>query len=112
MEVDLGPFVIMPDHLHGVVTIAPPAQDSGRPSSKETKPPVRALYRRPRSLGSLVAGFKSSTTRRINLLRRSPSAAVWQRNYHEHVIRNDKELAAISEYILSNPLRAALKGRT
>jgi len=110
MEVDLGAFVIMPDHLHGVVAIVPPVQDSS-PSSEETKPQVRALYRRPRSLGALVAGFKSSTTRRINLLRSSPRAAVWQRNYHEHVVRNDKELAAITEYILSNPLKAALKRR-
>ena len=112
MEVDLGAFVIIPDHLHGIVTIAPPAVTSGRPSTVETKPQRRALYRRPRSLGALVAGFKSSTTKRINLLRSSPGAAVWQRNYHEHVIRNDKELARISEYILSNPLKAARKARS
>ncbi len=37
---------------------------------------------------------------------------MWQRTYHEHVIRNDKELAAISEYILNNPLKAARKGRS
>ena len=112
MEVALGAFVIMPDHLHGIVTIAPPALTSSRPSTVATKPQRRALYRRPRSLGALVAGFKSSTTKRINLLRNSLGAAVWQRNYHEHIVRNDKELAAITEYVLSNPLRAALKGRS
>jgi putative transposase len=110
-EVDLGAFVIMPDHLHGIVTLAPPAVTSG-PSIEGSKSRGRALYRRPRSLGALVAGFKSSTTKRINLLRNSPGAAVWQRNYHEHVIRHDKELAAISEYIMSNPLKAARKGRS
>ena len=112
IEVDLGPFVIMPDHLHGVVTIAPPVRDSAKLGFEGPTPQVPALYRRPRSLGSLVAGFKSSTTRRINLLRRSPSAAVWQSNYHEHVVRNDKELAAITQYILSNPVRASLEGRS
>jgi REP element-mobilizing transposase RayT len=112
MEVDLGAFVIMPDHLHGVVVMAPPELIGSGPSTEVSKPQGRALYRPPRSLGALVAGFKSATTKRINLLRGSPGAAVWQRNYHEHVIRNDKELAAISEYILNNPVRAALKGRT
>ncbi len=107
LEVDLGAFVLMPDHLHGIVTIAPPPETST--NSEGIKPQTRSLYRCPRSLGALVAGFKLSTTRRINLLRNSPGAAVWQRNYHEHVIRNDKELAATSEYILSNPLRAVLK---
>jgi putative transposase len=111
LEIDLGPFVIMPDHLHGVVTIGPPVMTSRRITTQGSKP-QRALYRPPRSLGALVAGFKSSTTRRINVLRRSPGATVWQRNYHEHVVRNDKELAAITEYIVGNPLRAALKGRS
>jgi hypothetical protein len=63
-----------------------------------------ALYRPPRSLGSLVAGFKSSTTRRINILRGSPGKTVWQKNYHEHVIRNDMELAAIGDYIQRTPV--------
>lgn len=112
MEVDLGAFVIMPDHIHGIVTIAPAAETSDRPDIEGSKPERRALYRAPRSLGALVAGFKSSTTRRINLVRRSPGAPVWQRNYHERVIRNDKELAAITEYILNNPLRAGRKGRS
>lgn len=112
IEADLGDFVLMPDHLHGIVTIAPPAVAGSKPSRDGIKPQPRTLHRQPRSLGSLVAGFKSSTARRINLLRGSLGAAVWQRNYHEHVIRNDKELAAITEYILSNPLRAALKGRS
>jgi putative transposase len=109
MEVDLGAFVLMPDHLHGIVTIAPPAVASSKSSNEGTRQPSRTLYRPPRSLGALVAGFKSSTTRRINLLRNSPGAALWQRNYHERVIRNDRALAAISEYILSNPLRAVLR---
>jgi putative transposase len=111
-EVDLGTFVIMPNHLHGIVTIAPHAVTRSRANCEGTRAHRPGLHRCPRSLGALVAGFKSSTTKRINLLRSSPAATVWQRNYHEHVIRNDKELAAISEYILNNPLKAARKGRS
>jgi REP element-mobilizing transposase RayT len=48
-------------------------------------------------------GFKAATTTRINEIRQSPGAPVWQRNYYEHVIRNDHELQRIREYIAYNP---------
>jgi len=51
------------------------------------------------------ANFKSASTKRINELRHTPSTPVWQRNYYEHVIRNEDELKAIREYILGNPAR-------
>jgi REP element-mobilizing transposase RayT len=56
-------------------------------------------------VGALVGGFKASTTRRINIVRGPPSPPIWQRNYYEHVIRNESELARIERYILENPLR-------
>jgi putative transposase len=68
------------------------------------KTPGTLLRRPPRSLGSLMAGFKSATTRRINALRGSTGRAVWQSNYHEHVIRNERELAGRT-YIQNNPLK-------
>lgn len=52
-----------------------------------------------------MAGFKASTTRRINNLQATPGKATWQRNDNEHIIRNDDDLARIREYILDNPLR-------
>jgi putative transposase len=105
-EVDLGAFVIMPDHLHGIVMITV-TEGSTRRALIETTTKIWTLHRPPRSLGALIAGFKSSTTKRINLVRNSPGTVVWQSNYHEHVIRSDKELAAISRYIIANPLHAA-----
>lgn len=59
----------------------------------------------PRSLGSFVAGFKSAATKRINNHRGTPGAEVWQRNYHDHVIRNDEEWRRIRRYIRTNPTR-------
>jgi REP element-mobilizing transposase RayT len=50
-----------------------------------------------------VRSFKSTTTRQINLLRGTPGAPVWQRNYYEHVVRNEQDLFAIHQYILDNP---------
>jgi putative transposase len=62
------------------------------------------LRRKARSLSSFVAGFKSATTKRINIVRNTPGAPVWQRNYYEHVIRDSRDLNRICEYIVNNPL--------
>ncbi len=58
----------------------------------------------PRSLSSFVAGFKSAVTKRINEQRGTPGAPVWQRNYYEHIIRNDDSLNRIRAYIMTNPI--------
>jgi REP element-mobilizing transposase RayT len=97
-EIDFDAWVIMPNHMHGIVVINPP---------DTTPPPVGAhgraplpcapqrigiAYRKPRSLSSFVAGFKSATTKRINILRHAAGTPVWQRNYYEHVIRDETSL--------------------
>ncbi len=58
-----------------------------------------------RSLPSFVSGFKSAVTKRINELRRMPGVPVWQRNYYEHIIRDEVSLNRIREYIVNNPLQ-------
>jgi REP element-mobilizing transposase RayT len=50
-----------------------------------------------------MAQYKSIVTKHINTLRDTPGAPVWQRNYYEHIIRNDGELERIRRYILDNP---------
>jgi hypothetical protein len=60
---------------------------------------------RPRSLASWASGFKSSVTSRIRKLWNDPSAVVWQEDYFERIIRDEKELLNIRDYILSNPRR-------
>jgi putative transposase len=57
-----------------------------------------------KSLSSFVAGFKSTVTRRVNLLRGTPQQTVWQRSFYDHIIRNEKSLAEIRKYIADNPL--------
>ncbi len=54
-----------------------------------------------------MAGFKSAATKRINEIRGVSGSPVWQRNYYERVIRNDRELAAVQTYIEENPARWA-----
>ena len=55
------------------------------------------------SLGAIVRSFKSATTKRINLLRETPGAVLWQRNYHEHIIRDQADENRIRGYIVANP---------
>ncbi len=52
-----------------------------------------------------MAGFQSAATVKINKTRKTPGAKVWQRNYFDRVIRNEKELYKIREYIIHNPLQ-------
>jgi len=100
-EIGLDEFVVMPNHIHGIVIIRG-AVLVGAHGRAPLHP-----YRSPRSLGSFVAGFKSAATKRINALRRMPGVPVWQRNYYERVVRNEEELNRIRQYILENPLRWA-----
>jgi len=103
-NVELDVFVIMPNHMHGIVIIneEPPIPTVATHS-------YASLQRKPRSLGSIIAGFKSVATKRINELRHTPSFPVWQRRFYDRVIRNDKELSNIRDYIHNNVFQWAIK---
>ena len=107
-EIELGAFVVMPNHMHGIVIIHDVGADGIRPPDRaHGRAPLQPTQhqRKPRSLGSFIAGFKSTTTKRINIIRGTPSLPVWQRNYHERVIRNEEELNCIRQYIADNPMQ-------
>ena len=53
----------------------------------------------------MVRGFKGAVSRRINESRNTPGALVWQRNYYEHIIRDDADYNRIAEYVVNNPKR-------
>ncbi len=97
-------FVLMPNHLHGIVALIDVGNTAGRLTPNDGRTPC-APTRPPRSLGSFIAGFKSATTRQINEVRGLPGAPLWQRGYHDHVIRNDDELGRIRYYCAENPRR-------
>ncbi len=56
------------------------------------------------SIPTIIASFKSAVTKQINIIRNSKGTSVWQRNYYEHIIRDQKSLNRIREYIINNPL--------
>jgi REP element-mobilizing transposase RayT len=100
-EIQLDAFVVMPNHIHGIVIIGDHTMNVGA----HGRAPL--LRRSPRSLGSFIAGFKSAVTKRINETRGTPGLPVWQRSYYERVIRDEEELNRSRQYIADNPGRWA-----
>lgn len=86
----LGPFVVMPNHIHAVVWLLPEEieVDLGVPKH---------------GLPLIVNSLKSFSTREINKMRNRPGGPVWQRGYYEHIIGTEEALNAISSYIEQNP---------
>jgi len=99
-NVALDQFCVMPNHVHGVIWI----RGAGRAGLILLRKDAPTPDRR-HGLPEIVRAFKTFSARRINEARGAPGTAVWQRNYYERVIRDDRELNAIREYIQTNPLR-------
>lgn len=118
--VALDAHIVMPDHLHGIVVLgglggpgvhAPFATGAGMdpPAAVED---ARAKGTLPGSLGRVIQAFKALTTRYygVGVLQDGwipYEGHLWQRNYHDRVIRNERELMAIREYIRLNPVNWA-----
>ena len=79
--IGLDEFAVMPNHFHGVVHLR-----DGAPSLVE-----------------LVRGFKTFSARKINTVRHSPRAKVWQRSFYDRIVRSDADLQRIRAYIFDNP---------
>lgn len=102
-NVELDAFVIMPNHVHGIIII-PDSVEARHASPLQQKTEIPRGIKR-KSLGAIVGSFKSATTKRINQIRSNPGAPVWQRNYYEHIIRDEEDLHDILEYIAGNPVK-------
>lgn len=127
-ELFLDEFVIMPNHLHALAVIKNHnkidfnvVETHGRASLQSN--PARAslppqppppLYRKPKSISSFIAGFKSSTSSKIDdyidlhnlaISKFNRVNKLWQANYHDHIVRNKEEYWRIKQYIKNNPAK-------
>ena len=130
-RVRLDAFVVMPNHVHGIILIA--GTDAATDDADESVPddadelvgathasPRRSPRRSPqwsppqspphhphgpprRSIGAIIGSYKSAVSRHINQLRRPRSGLVWQRNYYERIIRDYPSLQRVRKYIYANP---------
>lgn len=101
--VSIDAWVVMPDHVHGILIIG--RRDPAPPIETDAMGDYDPRGPAPGSVGAIVGSFKAGVTRRINLIRSTPGAMFWQRNYYEHVVRNLADLERIRRYIAENPLR-------
>jgi len=101
--VSMDAFVIMPDHVHGIVMIDGDSNRTNVGAIHES--PLQPAARRKMTISRLVGRFKTVTAKWINSLRGTPGQAVWQRNYHDRIIRDSFEQHRIREYIAANPSR-------
>jgi len=95
-------FVIMPNHIHGIVWIKSNDNIGAERRSAPTRPRVVSG-----SLGAIIRAYKSAVTFAINEMRATRGVPVWQRNYYEHIVRNQNELEQIYKYIQFNPIQWA-----
>ena len=98
-HVQLDEFIVMPNHLHGLLIIGDCKGEACLAPTKKTSSPKKG------SIGAIVGSFKSSVSRRAGKLCSSVVRQLWQRGYYEHVVRNDIDLNNIREYIVNNPAR-------
>ncbi len=120
-NVELGEFVIMPNHVHGIVRLTgrgelhsplesayelpcnPPGEcnpPGGFNPPGECNSPLRSPSQ---SIGAIVRGYKSAVTKQLGLM--GFDEKLWQRNYYDRIIRDENAHQRISDYILNNPAK-------
>lgn len=112
-NVRLDEFVIMPNHVHGVLEIVnvgaihelPPCESPPNVGADNDgavrEPPLQ--NRRNMALAKIIGRFKMNSAKQINIMRGTSGGPVWQRNYYEHIVRNADALHRIRQYIRNNP---------
>jgi putative transposase len=113
--VDLDAFVVMPNHIHGIIVIAESqsgkvveAKGDGEPMrvwQRQTPTTPQPAFGKPihGALGTIVGAFKAVVTKRINTLRDTPQTPFWQRNFYDNIILDERILNQFRFYIENNP---------
>ncbi len=108
-HITLDEWVVMPNHIHGIIVIVTGrGEASAEPSGLSNVSVADASPQQPNgtdsgSIGAIIQNFKSVASRKINKQRGTPGTQVWQRNYWEHIIRNEQAYQRIADYIVNNP---------
>ena len=117
-NIELDVFAVMPNHFHGIVMIQNEnnvgvplvgTQNDGQPQLQTGQPQGIAPTGK-NTIGDIIRAFKSLTTNEyihgVKTKKFPPfEKRIWQRNYHEHIIRNEKSLETIQNYIINNPVK-------
>ena len=101
-NIGLDEFVIMPNHVHGIIAIFDPVGAGSQPAQNGVGLEPTPTNTMP--LSEIVRQLKTFSAKRINVLRGTPGVPVWQRNYFDRIIGTDREYEQIAVYIANNPL--------
>ncbi|MFA9402119.1 MAG: transposase [Anaerolineales bacterium] len=119
-EIEIDEFIVMPDHMHGIVIISdvgaihagaihelprqrdPKYKNATQQDALEINSPIA---RRRMTLPMVIGFYKMNTAKAINIANDTRGTHVWQRNYYEHIIRNEDSLNRIRRYIQENPIK-------
>ena len=133
-NIELDEFIVMPNHVHGIIVIGSVGVGLALPSkaglalpsptehvltnnisnTKKGEPRLAPTQEHKNNtggtnpgstLGDIICAFKSRTAIHINRYRKTHGKPFWQRNYYEHIIRNEASMRRIREYIVNNPMR-------
>ncbi len=107
-SVELDEYVVMPNHTHGIIRLKIPGRIAIR-RGEVASPALNNDSHKDEvpspTLGRILAYFKYQSTKRINQYRDTQGTQVWQRNYHDHVVRDDPDLQRLRQYIQNNPMK-------
>jgi putative transposase len=112
-HVEIEAFVIMPNHVHGILTIP---RSQGTPTARSIEdghgcpvPLQRSpeRFQRPTvgAIPTIIRSYKQTVTYLARQRLNRPSLAIWQSNYYERVLRDGTEFALASRYIFENPMK-------
>ncbi len=120
-QIELDAFMVMPNHIHGILKINEMDMDTlhspnnmgdntgdnmGECNSPNNTGECNSPLRSPsNTIGAIIRGYKSSVTKQFGLM--GFDEKLWQRNYYEHIIRDEQSYQIISEYIINNPKKWA-----
>jgi REP element-mobilizing transposase RayT len=102
-QISIDAAIVMPNHFHGIVIIH--EEIAKIEEEKELAFPIGRRERRKMTLPLIVGYFKMNTAKQINQFRGTAGSPVWQRNYYDRILRDDRDYEELSEYIFSNPQR-------
>ncbi|MYD11972.1 MAG: hypothetical protein F4X02_18235 [Chloroflexi bacterium] len=103
-NLSLDRFVVMPNHVHGIILVGEKGMTVVSPIQNESSP-ANPRKLSSDSLGTIVGQFKGAVTKRAKAESIQPPSPIWQRNFYEHIIRDEDSLNKIRAYIVENPAR-------
>lgn len=115
-NVELGAFVVMPNHVHGILILDKPeisfsnveTRHALSLQSQQSQTPAQQRFQNQgkNTVSSIIGSYKSAVTKHCNRLQLTDNDGVvfgWQARFHDHIIRNDEEYQKINDYIENNP---------